>query len=384
MRRVCVITGTRAEYGLLRPLISRISDDPELKLQLIACGAHLSDEFGRTIDEIEFSVDKCVEVMPSEDDDISVAKAMGRGMVSFADAYGELRPDLIVVLGDRYEIMSAVCVALVMRIPVAHIHGGETTEGAFDEAIRHSITKMSHLHFVSTEEYLNRIVQLGEKPETVHNVGALGVENIRKLHLMNRGEFEESISFKLKEQNLIVTFHPVTLEEADSTEQFSELLKSLDQLEGTGLIFTKANSDAGGRKINSMIDEYVSLNSEKAVGFESLGLLRYLSAVKLTDGVVGNSSSGIIEAPALRTGTVNIGDRQKGRIRCDSIIDCEPDSESISEAIEALFSPEFKTKLGAMSDIYGDGDTSRKILEIIKNTDLSNILKKSFYNIPIA
>ncbi|PWE22112.1 UDP-N-acetylglucosamine 2-epimerase (hydrolyzing) [Aliarcobacter skirrowii] len=382
-RKVCVVTGTRAEYGLLYWLLKEIEADKDLELQLIVTGMHLSPEFGLTYKEIEkeFSVNKKIEMLLSSDTSVGISKSMGLAQISFAESYDELKPDIVVVLGDRYEIFSATSAAMIARIPIAHIHGGEKTEGAFDESIRHSITKMSHLHFTATEEYKNRVIQLGEHPSRVFNVGGMGIENIKKIELLNKKEFEKSIEFKLNSKNILVTFHPVTLENSTAKEQFKELLDAIDELEDTNIIFTKANSDTDGRVINKMIDEYVIKNFQKSVQFTSLGQLRYLSALQYVDAVVGNSSSGLAEAPSFRIGTINIGDRQKGRIKASSVIDCEPNKDSILNSFEKLYSKEFQETLKTTINPYGDGCASKKIVEILKNVDLKNILKKSFYDL---
>ncbi len=381
-RKICVVTGTRAEYGLLYLLMKAIETDSNLELQLIVTGMHLSSEFGLTYKTIEedFKIDKKIEMLLSSDTHISISKSMGLAQISFAEAYEDLKPEILVVLGDRYEIFSAVSAAMIANIPIAHLDGGETTEGAFDESIRHAITKMSHLHFPCTNDYRNRVIQLGEDPSRVFNFGATGIDNIKQLSLMSREVFEQSINFRLNEKNLIITFHPVTLENSTSKEQFENLLEVLDELKNTTLIFTKANSDTDGRIINNMIDEYVTKHSEKAVGFTSLGQIRYLSALQYVDAVVGNSSSGIIEAPSFKIGTINIGDRQKGRTRTKSIIDCDNSIDSIKNAFFTLYSKEFQKALNTVQSPYGNGDTSEKILHILKTYDLSNILKKKFYD----
>lgn len=382
-RKICVVTGTRAEYGLLYWLMKEIENNNNLELQLIVTGMHLSPEFGLTYQTIEkeFKIDKKIEMLLSSDTSIGISKSMGLAQISFAESYDELKPDIVIVLGDRYEIFSATSVAMISRIPIAHIAGGETTEGAFDEAIRHSITKMSHLHFTATEKYKNRVIQLGEHPSRVFNVGGMGIENIKRLKLLSKDEFEKSIEFKLNSKNILVTFHPVTLENSTAKEQFQQLLDAIDELEDTNIIFTKANSDTDGRVINQMIDEYVIKNSHKSIGFTSLGQLRYLSALQFVDAVVGNSSSGLGEAPSFRIGTINIGDRQKGRIKASSVIDCEPNEKSILEAFKKLYSKEFQEDLKTTINPYGDGCASQKIVEVIKNVDLENILKKSFYDL---
>ena len=381
-RKVCVITGTRAEYGLLYWLMKEIQSDKDLQLQLIVTGMHLSSEFGLTYKEIEknFKIDKKVEMLLSSDTVLGISKSMGLAQISFSEAYEELAPDILIVLGDRYEIFSAVSSAMISRIPIAHISGGEVTEGVIDEAIRHSITKMSHLHFVSTEEYKNRVIQLGEHPNRVFNLGAIGIDNINKLKLFSKNEFVKSIDFSLNKKNILVTFHPVTLEKSTSKEQFQELLNSIDELEDTNIIFTKSNSDTDGRVINQMIDEYVSRNNN-TVSFDSMGQIRYLSALKFVDAVVGNSSSGLTEAPIFGIGTINIGDRQKGRINLVSVINCNPTKESISNAFNELYSERFQKALSVVKSPYGNGGTSEKIKNIVKNFDLNNILKKSFYDV---
>ena len=381
-RKVCVITGTRAEYGLLYWLMKEIQSDKDLQLQLIVTGMHLSSEFGLTYKEIEknFKIDKKVEMLLSSDTVLGISKSMGLAQISFSEAYEELAPDILIVLGDRYEIFSAVSSAMISRIPIAHISGGEVTEGVIDEAIRHAITKMSHLHFVSTEEYKNRVIQLGEHPNRVFNLGAIGIDNINKLKLFSKNEFVKSIDFSLNKKNILVTFHPVTLEKSTSKEQFQELLNSIDELEDTNIIFTKSNSDTDGRVINQMIDAYVSRNNN-AVSFISMGQVRYLSALKFVDAVVGNSSSGLTEAPIFGIGTINIGDRQKGRINLVSVINCNPTKESISNAFNELYSERFQKVLSIVKSPYGNGGTSEKIKNIVKNFDLNNILKKSFYDV---
>lgn len=384
MRKICVVTGTRAEYGLLSRLMRAIQEDPELELQVIATNMHLSPEFGLTYKEIEqdgFTINKKVEMLLSADTATSVVKSLGLGVIGFADAYDDLRPDMLVVLGDRYEMLGAVSSALFFHIPVAHISGGDVTEGAYDDAIRHSITKMSHLHFTSTEVYRKRVIQLGEDPSTVFNVGAIGLDNIRRMSLLDRKAFEESIAFELGEKSLLITYHPVTLEQATAQEQFAALLEALDET-AYRLIFTKPNSDSDGRVIIAMIDEYVRQHPEKAVAFTSLGYLRYLSALQYVDAVVGNSSSGIVEVPSFGLPTVNIGDRQKGRLRADSVIDCLPEKTEITQALQQAFSAEFKAKARQTVNPYEQPDTVEKIFSVIKTYPLDSIIKKHFYDLP--
>ena len=383
MRKICVITGTRAEFGLLRPLIELIANDNELQLQLIATGMHLSPEFGYTLNEITeagFMVDKKVECLLSSDSSIGVSKTIALAISGFADALDELTPDLVVVLGDRTEILGAVIATAMANIPIAHLHGGETTEGAYDEAIRHSITKFSHLHFTSTEAYRKRVIQLGEQPEKVFNVGAIGLDAIKKLKLLNKEEFENSIGFKLKKRNVLITYHPVTLEKEAPIETFENVLTALDELTDTALIFTHANSDKNGRIINKMITEYVSSHKDKAVEFKSLGQLRYLSALQYVDFVIGNSSSGILEVPVFYIPTINIGDRQRGRICNESVINSNNSLEDIKKSITFALDKTFKEKIQQQELLYGNGTAAEKILQIIKEHNHISI-KKSFYNI---
>ncbi len=383
MRKICVITGTRAEFGLLRPLIELIANDKELQLQLIATGMHLSPEFGHTLNEITdagFVVDKKVECLLSSDSSIGVSKTIALAVSGFADALAELTPDLVVVLGDRTEILGAVIATAMANIPIAHLHGGETTEGAYDEAIRHSITKFSHLHFTSTEAYRKRVIQLGEHPDTVFNVGAIGLDAIKKLPLLDKASFEQAIGFKLKERNILITYHPVTLEKEAPIETFENILIALDELTNTALIFTHANSDKNGRIINKMITEYVSSHKDKAVEFKSLGQLRYLSALQFVDFVIGNSSSGMTEVPAFYIPTINIGDRQKGRINCESVINSNNSLEDIKKSITFALDKTFREKIQQQELLYGNGTAAEKILQIIKEHNHISI-KKSFYNI---
>ena len=382
-RKICVITGTRAEYGLLRWVMQGIKDDAELTLQIIATGMHLSPEFGLTYREIEkdgFRIDRKVEMLTSSDTSVGTAKSMGLGMIGFADALNELEPNLIVVLGDRFEIFAAVSAALVARIPVAHLHGGETTEGAFDEALRHSITKMSHLHFVAAEEYRQRVIQLGEQPDRVFLVGGLGVDSIKRMTLLDRTELEASLDFKLGSKSLLITFHPVTLEMETAVAQMTELLSALATLRDTQLIFTMPNADIGGRILIKMVEQFVAQHPN-ARAYTSLGQLRYLSCIAQVDGVVGNSSSGLIEVPTFKKGTVNIGDRQRGRLQAKSVINCEPFRSNITAALETLFSVDFKTDLNQITNPYGEGGASALVIEVLKSHFIDHIAKKVFYDL---
>lgn len=380
MKKICVVTGTRAEYGLLRWVLEGIRQSPILDLQLIATGMHLSPEFGLTVKAIEddgFKIDRRVEMLLSSDTAVGVTKSMGLGMIGFADALAELKPDLLLVLGDRYEIFAAAASAMIARLPIAHLHGGETTEGAFDEAIRHSITKMSHLHFVAAEEYQRRVIQLGEKPENVFLVGGLGIDNILRLKLLQRKELEKSLDFKFQTRNLLITFHPVTLERNSSREQMEEVLAVLSELPDTGLIFTMPNSDTEGRTLFRQVEDFC-LRHPYAKSFTSLGQLRYLSCIEHVDGVVGNSSSGLAEVPSFKKGTVNIGDRQRGRLSASSVIDCEPERASIRAALERLYSNDFQRLLQSVVNPYGQGGASDSVVRVLEKTTLDGLLKKRF------
>jgi GDP/UDP-N,N'-diacetylbacillosamine 2-epimerase (hydrolysing) len=384
MRKICVITGTRAEYGLLRWVMQGIKDDVDLTLQIIATGMHLSPEFGLTYKAIEqdgFKIDKKVEMLTSSDTSVGIAKSMGLGMIGFADALHELQPDLIVVLGDRFEIFSAVSAALVARIPVAHLHGGETTQGAFDEALRHSITKMSHLHFVAAELYHQRVIQLGEQPDRVFLVGGLGIDNIKRLQLLDRVALEDSLDFKLGVKSLLITFHPVTLEKATAEKQMGALLAALAELKDTQLIFTLPNADTGGRLLIKMVQSFVA-EHRNARAYDSLGQLRYLSCISHVDGVVGNSSSGLAEVPSFKKGTINIGERQRGRLQADSVINCEPTQCSITSALTRLYSADFQENLNQVINPYGEGGASAKVINLIKHCKIDGIVKKNFYDLP--
>lgn len=383
-RKICVVTGTRAEFGLLRWLMHEIQHEPELELQVLATGMHLSPEFGLTYREVEqagFAINVKIEMLLSADTASAVTKSMGLGLISYADAYQRLVPDLIVVLGDRFEIFAATAAALIAGIPVAHLHGGETTEGAFDEALRHSITKMSHLHFVAAEDYRRRVIQLGEQPERVFLVGGLGIDAIKRIKLLDREALEESLGFKFGRRNLLITFHPVTLEGQNSSgQQMAELLAALEELEDTHLIFTMPNADTGGRELAMMVNNFVASHQNACV-HTSLGQQRYLSCMKYVDAVIGNSSSGLAEAPSMGIATINIGDRQKGRLSASSVINCEPTQPSITEALSAVFDPSFRSTLTSTKNPYGCGGASEKIVEVIKKHDLKNLLKKSFFNL---
>ncbi|MDD3706483.1 MAG: UDP-N-acetylglucosamine 2-epimerase, partial [Clostridiaceae bacterium] len=373
-----------AEYGLLKSIIRKLNSVQEFDVHVVVTGAHLSPEFGLTYEEIEkdgIAIDEKIEILLSADTPAAITKTMGLAMISFADYLARSTPDMLVVLGDRYETLAVCCAAMNQRIPIAHIYGGEKTEGAVDENIRHAITKLSYLHFTSTEEYRRRVIQLGEQPDRVFCVGAIGIENLLKEKLLSKNELEESISFKLDKPYAVVTFHPVTMEGDSSLEQFRNLLVACSRCRKMKYIFTKANADTYGRIINQMIDDYVKAYDNVAA-YTSLGMIRYLSAIKYSAMVIGNSSSGIIEAPSFGVPTINIGDRQKGRLQADSIINCRPDAEDIAGAMALVMTDEFRVKAGNTVNPYGDGNTSEKIIEKIKeflgNDKIS--LEKKFYD----
>jgi len=383
-RKICIVTGSRAEYGLLCWLMKEIENDPDLTLQIIATGMHLSPEFGLTykvIEEDGFRIDAKVVMLLSSDTPIGIAKSIGLGVIGFADALDRLRPDILVLLGDRYEILAAAQASLVARIPVAHIAGGDSTEGAYDEAIRHSITKMSHLHFVTNEEAARRVRQLGENPDRVYNVGSPGLDALKRLKILGREELERDLGFRFKRKNLLITFHPATLDEEDPAGQFRELLTALEKLgPDVGLIFTKPNADTNGREVSRMIDDFV-MKHPHARAYTSLGQLRYLSTIAQVDAVVGNSSSGLYEAPSFKKPTVNIGDRQQGRLQASSVINCRPEASEILRAINESF----RKDCSGVVNPYGDGNSSTKIVMTLKQiADLRGLLKKHFHEVNIS
>lgn len=384
MKKICVVTGTRAEYSLLKPIIIGLKKE-KFKTDVVVTGAHLSPEFGLTFREIEkdgIEVTKKIEILLSSDTSVGISKSIGLAVISFAEYFSENKPDAVVLLGDRYEVLAAACAAMTAKIPIAHLHGGEITEGVVDESIRHSVTKMSYLHFTCTEEYRRRVIQLGENPERVFNVGAIGVENALKTPLLSKNQLEKNLHFKLDKQYAVVTFHPVTLEENTSERQIQELLKAIESQTEMEFIFTKANADPGGHIINKMIENYAKSHSNSIL-VDSLGNVRYLSAVKNSLMVIGNSSSGIIEVPSFRIPTINIGDRQKGRIQAKSIINCEPIQREIEEAISKAQTSQFLSQILDIDNPYGDGNTSEKIINILIEELICKKLelKKAFYDI---
>ncbi len=384
MRKVCVFTSTRADYGLLRNLIHEIEACPSLQLCLLVSGTHLMESQGMTIAEIEndgFQAGGRVDIDLGEDTPEGICRSMGLAMEGYGRFFADNAPDIVVVLGDRFETFCCAAAAHISQIPIAHIHGGETTQGAVDEAFRHSITKMSLVHFPCSEEYRRRIIQLGEHPDTAFNVGALGVENIRRLDLMSKSELEKSLSFNLDRPFFLVTFHPVTLESEDAGQQFESLLDALAEFETHQVIFTGANADTGSGAINSLLSAYQKQNPENWLVVTSLGYLRYLSAMKLCDAVVGNSSSGLTEAPVMGVPTVNIGDRQKGRLRVESIIDCTPEKSSIVNALNTALSSAFRNKIKTLTIPFERPGTARNIRRVIQETKLTDGLKKGFIDL---
>ena len=383
MKKICFITGTRAEYGLLSPLIKIINSDNDMSAQLIITGSHLSPEFGFTKKKIDFSIVDSyeeIEILLSSDSAIGITKAMGLALISAGEVFKRLNPDLIIVIGDRYEMLPFVSAALICKIPIAHLHGGELTEGAFDDSIRHAITKMSHLHFTSSEIYSKRIIRMGEPPEHVYNVGAIGLDSIKAMDFLNKEQLENELDLKFARNNYLITYHPVTLENISTEKQLENLLNILDTLNDTMIIFTKANADTSGRKINMLLKEFVNKNFHKARLFDSLGTKRYLSVMKIVDAVVGNSSSGIIEAPFFNKPVIDIGDRQKGRLDSECIIHCGYSQDEINKAFKSLKSTEFINKLSKNVCPYGNGTAAEKIFQIIKNIeDFESLILKRFY-----
>lgn len=382
-KKICFVTGTRAEYGLLQLLMKSVNEDPDFQLQIIATGMHLSPEFGLTFEEIEkdgFIINEKIEMLLSSDTVVGITKSIGLATIGFADAFNRLKPDLLIILGDRYEILAAAQSALIAKIPIAHIAGGDTTEGAFDEAIRHCITKMSHIHFVTNKQSAERVYQLGENPKYIFDVGSPGIDQIKQLKLLSIKELEQSINFKFRQKNVLVTFHPVTLELETSSTQFQELIKALENLgNDVGIIITKCNADTDGRVINTMIDHFVSKH-ENAVAFTSLGQLRYLSAIKYVDVVVGNSSSGLYEVPSFGKPTVNIGDRQKGRLQASSVLNCRPIQAEITNAILTAFENDYSSAVNP----YGKGDSVEKIMSILKKvSNYKDLLQKHFFRVSL-
>jgi len=383
MKKICVVTGTRAEYGLLKPVIEKIAADKDLKLSVVATGMHLCPEFGLTYNEIEqdgIVIDEKIEILLSSDTSLGMTKSTGLAVISFAEYFERKRPDMLVVLGDRFEIFACAVAAAMAQIPIAHLFGGDTTEGAIDEFIRHSITKMSYLHFTSTEQYKQRVEQLGEHPDRVFNVGSVGVENILSLPLLSLKELEERIGFCIGGDYALVTFHPVTLEPGEAEAQFEQLLNAISQFRDMKFIFTKANSDTSGRAINKMIDDYTARNAI-CVAFESLGVRRYLSVMKYAKMVIGNSSSGLYEAPSFKIPTINIGDRQRGRIQAASVINCGSAADEIIKAISIGLVKDCSDTVNPYQGINPSQTIVDKIKDFLFEEKID--LKKKFWDIEV-
>ena len=384
MRKICVITGSRSEYGLLYLLLKAIQNHNSLKLSLVVTGSHLSLEYGNTYKEIEkdgFKIDAKVKILGKKDNSFSVSKSSAAGVIGFSKAYMKIKPDLIIILGDRYEMLAAASAALYSNIAIAHIHGGESTEGAIDEAIRHSITKMSWFHFTATKKYRNRVIQLGESPSRVFNVGGLGVDAISKTKLYSKKYLEKKFSIEFKKFNLLVTLHPVTLEERTSIIYITQLLNALKKFKNLNIFFTMPNADKDNKIITQRIEKFVSKNTKNSFLFKSLGLKNYYSFLNNVDAVIVNSSSGIIEAPSFKIATINIGDRQKGRIFAKSILNCKPTENEIYNTIKKINTISFKKKLKRTINPYKNGDSVKKIMQIISNKKIPDILKKKFYDL---
>lgn len=389
MKRVCIVTATRAEYGLLKPIILKLQAQNNLEVRVVATGMHLSPEFGMTCQEIKqdgIRLDRKIEILLSADTSSAISKSMGLAMISFADYFSERKPDLLIVLGDRYEILAVATTAMNARIPIAHLYGGDITEGAVDDVVRHAITKMSYFHFTATREHRRRVIQMGESPERVFWVGAMSVENACNVKKLSMHDLQEQIAFYWNrdlEKMAVVTFHPVTLEDDTAREQFQNILNALDYFEDLKVIFTKANADAGGRVINHMIDDYVNEHPQKSKAYTSLGQLRYLSAVSLADVVIGNSSSGLSEVPTFHVPTVNIGDRQRGRVCGKTVISCGVAEKEITDAIQKALSQTFRNEICNEKNPYEKKGTSDAIVKILtENLNKNNIdLKKHFYDL---
>ena len=383
MRKICFVTGTRAEYGLLSRLMRLVKEDKDLQLQVIATNMHLMPEYGETYKEIEkdgFTIDKKVYMHKPSDDAHGIISSMAEEMQGMNDALSELKPDILVLLGDRYEILVAAQVALIHRVPIAHIHGGEVTEGAFDDAIRHSVTKMSSLHFTSCEEYRHRVIRMGEQPSRVFDVGSLGVENIKAVPLMTKDELETSLDFKVDTQTILVTYHPVTLG-GDPAKDIHEFLDALDQFKDLKVIFTMPNSDTGRDAIALAVENYVEKHSNSAKAYTSLGLKRYLSTLQFVKAAVGNSSSGIIEVPSFGIPTLNIGDRQKGRLASKSVVSCGTSKDEVIAGLKLCLSEEMQKAAKTYENPYARPDTANLIYQELKNVELAGLNLKTFYDL---
>lgn len=387
MRRICIFTGGRSDFGLLQPLIRAVMQEQQFELQLIATGSHLSVDFGMSVREIEeagIPIARKIEILGSGDTAADAARAAGRGMLGFADALDELRPDVVVVLGDRYEALAAVFSSVILGIPVAHLHGGEVTEGSTDDSFRHAITKLASLHFVAAEPYRARVIQMGEDPDRVFLVGGLGVDAMLRLPLLSREEVERRLNFRIDEGTLLATVHPATAGSADPGLECGEMLAALEADKDVRIIFTLANADAGGRQVNEQIKAFVARNPARSVCFSSLGSQLYFSCLQFVRGMIGNSSSGLLEAPSFHIGTINIGSRQNGRLRSASVIDCVADRRSIAEALSRLFSAEFQRIAATASNPYGSGGATSEILRVLNMAEFDKLRMKTFRDISVS
>ncbi len=385
MKKICVVTGSRAEYGLLSSLMKAIKNNDAFELQILVTGMHLLPQFGNTFNEIEkdgFNISEKVDIELNDDTSLGIAKSVGIGIIKISEALEKLKPDLFIVLGDRFEAFAGALAAFLLKIPIAHISGGDVTEGAMDDAFRHSITKMAYLHFTSTEVYKNRVIQLGEAPERVFNVGSTGIDNVLNMSLISINQLGKSLEIDLSTPYFLITFHPVTLENETSKSQFSKLIEALDFFSNYQIVFTYPNADADGQVIIEMIKDYEIKNPNRVKAFKNLGTLRYLSAIKYSKAVIGNSSSGIIEVPSFGIPTVNIGNRQKGRIKAGSVIDCDTEIESIKNAITKAVSLQFQEYSKKVENIYGNGTAISQIMEVLSNFNFNGIRTKYFYDIP--
>ncbi|MDU9020990.1 UDP-N-acetylglucosamine 2-epimerase [Pseudomonas corrugata] len=381
-RKIAIFTGSRAEYGLLYWLMKDIQSSDEVQLQVIVSGMHLSPQFGETwrqVAEDGFDIDAKVEMLLSSDSAVGIVKSMGVGAMGFADALDRLKPDMLVILGDRFEALAIAQAALIMRIPIAHLHGGEITEGAYDDAIRHAISKMAYLHFVAAEPYRYRVIQMGESPERVFNVGAVGLDHLLRTPKMSIEELRSSLGFDLQPPYLLVTYHPVTAMDEHPQASFVALTEALDKFPQHQVIFTYPNADNGGRAIIPLLEAYAQARPGRVLAIQSLGFRRYLSAISMASAVVGNSSSGIIEVPAFGVPTVNIGVRQKGRLAADSVLHCNPNGDSIGQALCKALTPEFAAACKTTVNPYGKGSASEAIFKVLKNYD--GTAHKSFYDL---
>ena len=380
--KITVFTSTRAEYGLLYWLMNDINEDKMLTLQLLVSGSHLSPEFGQTYTQIlddGFHIDEKIEMLVSSNTPIGTAKSMGLGISGYADALERLSPDMIVILGDRYEALAVAQTSLIMGVPILHLHGGEVSEGSNDDAFRHAITKLSNLHATSTDSYRKRVIQLGESPDRVVNVGAMGLDYLQRGNFLNRNELSASLKFDLSKPFFVVTYHPVTLGDEDPVSACQALIDTLELFQSHQVIFTYPNADDGGREIIPLIESYALNNPDRVLALPSLGQVRYLSAVKYADAVIGNSSSGIIEAPSLNVPTVNVGIRQQGRLAAKSVLHCSTALDDIFETITLAVSRNYKKEDEKISNPYNQGNASLNVIEMIKSFDFSRM--KVFYDL---